>query len=380
MSVAPQGGGGNHGYRNVSNVPDLPPQSGGPDWFWDVGSIAKNQTQSGWINFKVAPNLAVFTTFTLWACYDPYKIDATQGRCDSVTFTVVSQRTPGVAGLNGDIHAGGGLGDTCTGSGKITGYNGGTSYGDYVLAASGIGINNFKSNTSSGPDNLDIGGNGGYYAVCRPDLLNAVAVPYFNNGGPHQVIPGAGAVTVNLSCVTTVGCPINGGPVTGGADVYLFNGTDLRISGTINKKVTLVTRTGTVTITGNVAIAGGVSGPNDLPSMGVVSAGDIRIAAAATQVAGYLFSDQVIDTCLEGQSSLSACNTPPLEVDGFLMANDISFRREGVANTDGVGVNSPITEKIVLSPQIYLNPPKLFDAATVDGRDAKGQGEKQPLF
>jgi hypothetical protein len=118
---------------------------------------------------------------------------------------------------------------------------------------------------------------------------------------------------------------------------------------------------------------------HNVPSLGVITPGDIVIPQAITNVDAYLFANKNIDTCIEGTSLVAAtrklCATAPLAVHGFLMAHDILFHRLGPANTKGI---QP-AEIVTLSPQIYLNPPKFFDF-TIDGNFANGQGEKQPLF
>jgi hypothetical protein len=61
-------------------------------------------------------------------------------------------------------------------------------------------------------------------------------------------------------------------------------------------------------------------------------------------------------------------------VNGFLMANGISFRRFGPFT----GPTATVGEQINLTGQIYLNPPKFFDN-TASLNLLQGQGERPPL-
>jgi len=113
------------------------------------------------------------------------------------------------------------------------------------------------------------------------------------------------------------------------------------------------------------------------PSLGIISSSDILIDPAATQVDAYLFSSH---------GTIVTCNAAPagcannLRVNGFLMAKDLLFGRIGPNPPVGASaVSAPIVEQIVLNPQIYLNPPKYFDAS-VDDILLEGQGERAPLF
>src|SRR6185369_10388666 len=128
-----------------------------------------------------------------------------------------------------------------------------------------------------------------------------------------------------------------------------------------------------VEIDGNITLNNTSYSSHTVPSLGVISSGDIWIDPAVTRVDAYLFSSQgTIVTC---NGTVAACNTPQLVVNGFLMGKGLLFGRVGALDTNG----TPITEAIVLNPQIYLNPPKYFDAS-VDDTLLLGQGEKAPLF
>jgi hypothetical protein len=158
--------------------------------------------------------------------------------------------------------------------------------------------------------------------------------------------------------------------ITALVGVIFVNGNATIPAGTVmTQKVTLYA-TGTVTIAGNVAATGGSSRAN-LPSLGIIAIGGVSILPTATAVDAYIFTNGDINTC----NGLAASCNNTLTVRGFLMANSLTLRRLGPPGS----INAQIGENVSLSPQIYLNPPKLFDAS-VDDILLEGQGEKRPLF
>lgn len=342
------GHGGAGGFRTGSSIPGV----SGRNWFWNVSALCDGCTTSGQITFTVAPGATVGSIIHFNVYF--YKGNlAGAVRTASVEYKVVSERAPGVQATNGDIHAGGGICKQTQTDGFVKGYAGSTSNAQYVVSASAAnGINGVKSN-GTGTDNLRLGQNGAYAQVCRPDLL-AAANAYYAAGAGYTTIGG------------------NDFDVTGKSGVYFYNGAALTIHGTVNNKMTIVARSGKVIVSGAIAIDTANHAARDVPSLGVIASGNIEVRAAVTRVDAYLFSNSVIDTCTE---ATIACATPQLLINGFIMAKDISFHRLGQLNTNG----TPISELVVLNPQIYLNPPRLFDAS-VDDVLLEGQGERQPLF
>lgn len=298
---------------------------------------------------------------------------------------VFRTRFPAVQGFKGDIHAGGGLCKPETGvlngpgtAGYVTGNPSADSLGEYVVSASApppIAISNFGSARVPGGNTLNLGVAGGYLRACRPDLLTA-ANTYRGTMLAWTPIAITGPVTT-----------FN---VTGKQGIYYFDGPgDLNILGTVGvvggQSVTIVKTNafGVVRVSGAITRSSANFAPNNVPSLGVISASDIVIRAAVLNVDAYLFTNGNIDTCEEGKplfpplpaATEGACATSLLTINGFLMAHSISFRRLGAHGVQG----KITTEQVNLSPQIYLNPPKLFNFK-IDGNFADGQGEKQPLF
>lgn len=337
-----------------------------PDWWWTTKSMTDGQVTDGTVAFTI-PATSPLGTMTFNVCYEPTNEDGA-GDCVPVTVTIVSERSTLVVSENGDVHAGGGLCGKTQTAGKVEG-NGAvlpasSSYTQYVVSATDNpgGIADFGSNQSvsgSAKDTLDLGSNGGYEEVCREDLLSAAEA--------YEGTPGAAYTSLGGNSAAN---PYNLGTMAG---LYFVNGTSY-FKGTVNSKTTIVQTTGQMNIVGNITLTTNPFLPTQVPSLGVIAANNILIDSSVTQVDAYLFADGYIDTCVEGQSSKTAC-TNNLTVDGFLMGNTIEFHRIGPTNTNG----AQVAETIILTPQIYLNPPQFFDAS-VDNVQLQGQGEEQPLF
>jgi hypothetical protein len=162
-----------------------------------------------------------------------------------------------------------------------------------------------------------------------------------------------------------------------GVEIIYVSG-NVTLSGTVTRKLTIVAD-GSVSFNGNLTLTGATFSPHSAPSLGIVANGPINIPAGVTRVDAYLFSNDIIDTCTEGQTDTSNCYNL-LNINGFVMGQDIAFRRTGPFN--GSAQNGQATapgEIVTLIPQLYFNPPRFFDTS-VDDRLLEGQGERQPLF
>jgi hypothetical protein len=331
------------GYSTGSTL--VSPYSGG-SWFWNTNSLPGGAVTTASFRFQVSA--AASGIFSFPVCFGP--ADATNTVvCTTVSYTVVSPRYPSISAQNGDVYAGGGIcGGVMSLASPVTGNLVAGSYGDYVVAASGT-ISHFSSNRGS--NTLNLGANGGYATLCRPNLL-AVAAAYTGPRGPDIAGP-----SFNVS---------------GKSGVYYYNGGGaLQLYGTISGNLTIVVPNGSVLINGSIQVDPGGFSARSLPGLGIIAQGNIGITAGVTRVDAYLFSSQGrIDTCLDHSS---ACANQ-LTVNGFLMARQMSFSRLGASGSGAV-----IAERVVLNPQIYLNPPPLF-SSSVSAIELDGQGEKQPLF
>lgn len=324
-----------------------------PGWYWTTSPMGGGGNITG--RMQITPNgppISSGISFSMVINYWPGNL-AGAVRSTTLHYRIVSQRTPSVTGLNSDIHAGGALCKQPTATGFIKGYPGSSSRGEYVVSASAAnGINDFKSNGTSPTDSLRVGQNGAYAQVCRPDLAQAAAI--YRTGTGYSTWGGS---TFD---------------VTGRSGVWYLDAATTRVHGTISNKLTLVAKAVIIDGTGLKLTTAVSPNPRTAPSLGLIASGDISIAAGVTQVDAYLFSNESIITCMEANNS---CATPILQINGFVMAKTMTLNRLGPANTNG----AQTAELITLIPQIYLNPPKLFDAS-VDDILLQGQGEKQPLF
>jgi hypothetical protein len=379
-SVLPLTGGlgtGSYGYRtNTYGITGYP----GNNWFWyttnmDVPDPPTSATFTATILPTAPLGPLVFRMY-----YYPADLADTV-KIYSVTINVVSVRYPGVSGLNGDVHAGGGVGTACTPNpGTITANPSGKSYGEYVVSASGVGINSFGSNGSTSFGQLlNIGANGGYATICRPDLYAAAYDYRYNTGGTGYVsrAGGSGSGPGGAFIINT--------DFAGQSIVYIDG--DATLHGVVKNKMTIIV-TGNLTIDDDIVLDPAATYlPHDAPSLGIIAGGisgtgNINIANAAAEVDAYLFANGIIDTCSPSVDALGlrkACNTV-LTVKGFLMGSSVQLHREGTFNASAQNGGAQIIgENVILLPQLYLNPPKFFDGS-VDDVLLEGQGERQPLF
>jgi hypothetical protein len=330
-------------------------------WSYDNGLRAgRTDVQPKGVGFTVSPSAASGSSICFNIRIDDSDIDGNFADKGPFCFTVATPRSPAVQAHNSDVHAGGGLcGQTPqpASAGFIRGNGSAVTVGDYVVSASAAnGINSFKSNGTAVADNLKLGATGAYAQVCRPDLYGPANSYYLSNGPGYSSRPGG----TNYD-------------ISGWSGLYYITG-DAGVYGTVNNQLTIVT-SGTLHIVGDIKIPAGPIGTGDprvAPSLGIIADGDIKIDPNAVRVDAYLFSNSAINTCA---GTKSECNSK-LVINGFVMAKDLFLRREGPAGSTGAKVG----ESIILTPQIYLNPPRFFDATSVDDLLLEGQGEKQPLY
>ncbi len=365
---------GNLSPAYVSNAGISSP--GGYDSYWEYGPSCLAATACWQWQYWASPYLppGVTSTQTNGATFtvSPTTPDGTSV-CFNVTiapsnqngavttgpprcFTVLQPRYPQLIGNSGDVHAGGGVCGQAQSTGSVTGHAKSQSLSEYVVSANGA-VTNFGSNNTVAGTNATLGRTGSYYSICRPDLV-ATAQAYFLSGQPYTALPGGTFTMATLPASAT--------------GIYIHNGGgNLTLSGNFSRKITIVSLTGTVTINGNITLTAAAALGSSAPSLGIISAGDIIINGAATRVDAYLFSNGTINTCAEGNAA--ACRNT-LDVNGFLMSRNLSFRRLGPVSA----ALQVAGERINLSGQIYLNPPKFFDVAG-NLNLLQNQGEKPPL-
>jgi hypothetical protein len=320
---------------------------------------AKATTAPLAFSYTIPAFSAAGTAYCFYTSVIPHSFsDPSSATSFSSCYIVGYNSSPSIQGINGDIHAGGGICGQPLSGGTVTGNASAASYGDYVVASAGL-ITNFKSNGSAGVDNLTLGANGNYSRACRPDLLQSAT------NGRAATSATITTATVDLGALTGAGKP----------DVYYFDGPVLSISGTASSKVTIVATVGSIHIVGPILLNNALVASRYVPSVGLIAQGDIVIDPIVTRVDAYIFSNSTIDTCLGAAPGVTFCSTPQLVINGFLMGKSIRFNRVGTLNSSG----AQVSEKVILTPQIYLNPPKFFDVdITKDLLQA--QGEKPPLF
>jgi hypothetical protein len=292
-------------------------------------------------------------------------------------------RTASVQAQQGDVHAGGNIGQDCTapaaGTANITG-NGGLSFAEYVTSASGF-VTSFGSGNSGGHAltlSNNGGGNGQYGYICRPDLA-AVADSY-PGSLPLPVVGGA-ISTAALSGLAsglyyhTGSLTINGGVIGVGHRVTIFNKGD-------------------VTINSNITLSSTPANLANIPSFGLITGngGNINISGNVTLLHGFYVAQNstdtngYIDTCYQhdpaGPTSPShntgdCPNT--LTVLGSLTGHHLYFWRTGATGSNQ-GINI-ITENIRQSGILFLAPPPAFETqSNTPYALPQYNGETTPLY
>lgn len=279
-------------------------------------------------------------------------------------FRIDNSLKPYLSTSGGDVHAG----NNCviTGlpnNGKITGQrvegvaNG--SSGSYIVSAGDI-ISSFGSGGIPSGSSLSFGKGGKYGSICRPkidesDITKAI------QAGAKWATSQHGVSTYNLNSLDT--------SERGRQYVVklLPGGT---VSGTSKRSVTIYS-TGDITISGN--LAGDTTAPyakSELPVVGVVAGGGIKINPNVTQINATLYALGHIDTCAVS-NWVAQCKSL-LTINGFAMGKSFSFKRVSAASN---GLQKG--EQINFNAAFYLNPPPGMGTAA---GTVKYLGERAPLY
>ena len=123
---------------------------------------------------------------------------------------------------------------------------------------------------------------------------------------------------------------------------------------------------------GNVVPAAGSTLGYVSPSFGIIASGDVAFQSNVTRVDAYVFTNGNINTCPPNKSPECANK---LTVNGFLMSKSLTLNRFGFL----AGLSqATVGEYVQLTPQLYLNPPPLFEASG-GANSLKSLGERPPL-
>jgi hypothetical protein len=250
--------------------------------------------------------------------------------------------------------------------------NGAGAVAQYGLSALGA-ISGFGSANNPGTDGLTFAntpsdGTLGASTRCIPDYYGTVGT-----GG--QAWPGSG---------------INGLPTNGGAQKYYHNGNLTIGAGTVplGTQAVLVVN-GTVTITGDINYASPYTSLASIPSLWIISNGDINIQENVQNLHGFFVAEAasgsangVIQTCVEtGDSTtynplhIGVCGNQ-LTVTGALLARQIYWQR-----TDGSAVSGqPAAEQVNFDPALYLSSPVPSTTTTSGGLSTQQEIELPPIY
>ncbi len=275
------------GYPAATVSGSPPGACAGPHWWWEYHNIpAPSPLLQQVVTFSVSPGAAIGSNICFQSdVVHEYSLDPTSYAVSPVIcYTVASPRYPSVIGLNGDIHAGGGLCDGTLSTGDVEGNIGANSYGQYVVSAAGAPISNFGSNGSGTSTLLNLGADGGYSQICREDIYKD-ADDYITTGGAVSAAYGPGSY--DISGWTKIV------HVTGTVNLLRRQCSNQTTVVETNPAATVYFGGGTcIANGGNTTLTGAKAAANALPSLSVITAGNIAIAASTTRVNAYMFCRQ----------------------------------------------------------------------------------------
>jgi hypothetical protein len=266
-------------------------------------------------------------------------------------------KSPYVHFTGGDVWAGGGFAavspGTCLNNAKITTVTrgqaltadgtrpgSGTAYAAFALGR----ITEFGSASMA---QVTATGAGDNWTFANTNTAN---LGFFNSG--QHCIPDY--VTNYQSATVVSGANVNVGG--GGSGAWRVTGDATFVGASLgagSQRVYLVN--GNVTINNNITYPANFSSGTDVASLVIIATGDIRVAAAVTQLDGMFISRGTFYSCYPKTepATLSTCNQR-LTVNGSVSANRVDlFRTAGADGTTPATQKEP-AEVFNLSPEVYI--------------------------
>lgn len=191
----------------------------------------------------------------------------------------------------------------------------------------------------------------------------------FYDAAPSPAAPLSGVVSI---------------PAVSGVSVYTTSGDiTLESSSLVAGQKTTLYVSGNVTIQGNLtyANAGGYASAKDIPSLRIITRGNIYIAPSVTQLDGFFVAGGYFYTCHDGIWAVPLSNSgvsalpdlftlcsQPLVINGAVVAGSIKFTRtagqlrlaaadDGKPTAGSVTNRGNVAESIIAGPELYLSIP-----------------------
>lgn len=284
---------------------------------------------------------------------DPKNQLAKPNSRDSIPSCTILSTSPYLAGVGGDIFAGGGVSmATCSNPGRFRGSSllGVGSFGEYGTLSVGAIENIYSSGTLTAPAKNNLmfansslpGGStatGGFYTDqhCIENYVSSYQS--LRDAIGTTTWTGGSLATANVFNIIS-------SPLTIGANTL-----------PLNKKVIIYAPGQTVTINGNIDYATGANSFAQVPSL-IVIAQRINVSASVTSISGIFYANGIFHTCIEAgdnpNDNKSAINLGgtcknQLRVNGSVIATTMVTPR----TNGGVAGSSP-AEMFVYRPEAFL--------------------------
>lgn len=340
-----------NGYQ-PAGIP-APPTTSCPQTFpWNSASPVVVATQSITVSGQ-APGSQICRSLTVTPA------SASVGTRTSSLFCVTIVKTPYVHFMGGDVWAGGGFADStgaCTnGLARITTSSRTMAGGNYAgsmveYAAFSLGaVSNFGSASKA----LVTGAPAGPTALARAlTFSNSQAVPG-NFASPQHCIKDFAAEyasvtatcpsSINVSAPGTTPCRRSGGTTIGVGTLPAGSRQVYVIDGNVN-------------ITGSgINYPATYASAQDIPSLVVISSGDILVDASVRNLSGIFISRGTFFTCQEKPLLQNGVCNQEFNVNGAIIARRLDLYRTGGAEGSTVAARQAPAEMIKLSPEVFLN-------------------------
>ena len=284
---------------------------------------------------------------------DPKNHNAKPNSRDSVPSCTILSTSPYLAGVGGDIFAGGGVSmATCNDPGRFRGSSlqGVGSFGEYGTLSVGAIENIYSSGTLVSPNKNHLM----FANSSLPGGSTAIGGFYTNQ---HCI---ENYVSSYQSLRDAIGTTSWTGGSLASANVFNIISGPLTIGANtlpLNKKVIIYAPGQTVTINGNISYANGANSFAQVPSLTVI-AQRINVTANVTSISGVFYANGIFHTCIEAGDNpnnnkdaikLGGTCSNQLRVNGSVIATTVVTPR----TNGGVSGSSP-AEMFVYRPEAFL--------------------------
>ncbi len=297
----------------------------------------------------------------------------TGGPRASAEACVVIAKTPYVHFQGNDVWAGGGFADVapaCNASSKIT--TSAHALKDGSVAGSGVEYAAFALGKIT---NFGSAGR----AIVNPAAAVGKMLTFSNVNNSNLGFYGAPQHCINSYVATYSGTPITTQPgtidVNQGSGTYQTNGAHTFHGNVPNKSQQIWLVNGDVTIDGDIKYSDSYGGLDDIPSLVIISTGNIYVQHGVKQMDGLFVAKSTFNTCSDapaGNLSVNDCKDQ-LTINGSVIAGTLTLLRTYGADGGDDGARKNPAEVFNFNAEMYLksalNGSNSSTLRTVDEKD-----------